>query len=95
MDQMSNVFWTNMVRGESDVPGLDDLNFPLTNETQQIDESATEVQGIDVEGRVEADLMEKEDKIMSMDMTLPSLTQTQLQYYQIMQAKIIAHCLSD
>jgi len=40
--------------------------------------------------KVEADLMEKEDKIMSMDMTSSSLTPTQLQYYQIMQAKIVA-----
>ena len=30
--------------------GLEDLNFPSTNETQQIEETATEVQGIDMEG---------------------------------------------
>ena len=34
--------------------GLEDLNFPSTNETQQIDETATEIQGIDVEGGVVA-----------------------------------------
>ena len=45
--------------------------------------------------KVEADLMEKEDKIMSMDMTSSSLTPTQLQYYQIMQAKIVARHLSN
>ena len=45
--------------------------------------------------RVEADLMEKEDKIMSTDIILYSLTTTQLQYYQIMQAKIVAHRLSN
>ncbi|RLN40584.1 hypothetical protein C2845_PM01G34710 [Panicum miliaceum] len=39
-------FWTNMVQGDESVPGLDDLNISLTNETQQIDD--TEVQGIDV-----------------------------------------------
>ena len=30
--------------------GLEDLNFPSTNETQQIEGTATEVQGIDTEG---------------------------------------------
>ena len=33
------------------------------------------------EKKVEADLMEKEDKIMSTDIILYSLTTTQLQYY--------------
>ena len=47
------------------------------------------------EKKVEADLMEKEDKIMSTDIILYSLTTTQLQYYQIMQAKIVAHRLSN
>ena len=47
------------------------------------------------EKKVEADLMEKEDKIMSTNMILYSLTTTQLQYYQIMQAKIVAHRLSN
>jgi hypothetical protein len=39
--------------------------------------------------------MEKEDKIMSMGMTSSSLTITQLQYYQIMQEKIVARRLSN
>jgi len=47
------------------------------------------------EKKVEADLMEKEDKIMSTDIILYSLTTMQLQYYQIMQAKIVAHRLSN
>ena len=47
------------------------------------------------EKKVESDLLEKEDKIMSMDMTSSSLTPTQLQYYQIMQAKIVARRLSN
>ena len=48
---MSNdLFWTNMVRGDGDVPGLEDLNFPVTNETQEIDQTTTQVQGIDAEG---------------------------------------------
>ena len=47
------------------------------------------------EKKVESDLMEKEDKIMSMDMTSSSLTPTQLQYYQIMQDKIVARHLSN
>jgi len=34
MDQMSNeMFWTSMVQGDNSVSGLEDLNFPLTNET--------------------------------------------------------------
>jgi len=45
--------------------------------------------------KVEADLMEKEDKIMSMDMTSSSLTPMQLQYYQIMQEKIVTRRLSN
>jgi len=45
------------------------------------------------EKKVEADLMDKEDKIMSIDMTSSSLTLTQLQYYEIMQAKIVARRL--
>ena len=54
---MSNeMFWTSMVQGDNSVPGLEDLNFPLTNETQQIDEMTTEIQGIDVEGGVVAPL---------------------------------------
>ena len=147
----NNLFWTNMVRGEEDVAGLDGLIFSLTNGIQHTDETSTEVQEIDVHGptvagpkkakealkrrggeacmetldkmwakkeafdrekekkkeerfmaalelekkKVEADLMEKEDKIMSMDMTSSSLIPTQLQYYQIMQAKIIARRLSN
>ena len=52
MDQRSNeLFWTNMVQGDDPVPGLDDLDFSLTNETHQTDETATQGQGIDVEGR--------------------------------------------
>ena len=47
------------------------------------------------EKKVESDLMEKEDKIMSMDMTSSSLTPMQLQYYQIMQDKIVARHLSN
>ena len=47
------------------------------------------------EKKVEADLMEKEGKIMSTDMTSSSLTPTQLQYYQIMHAKIVARHLSN
>ena len=47
------------------------------------------------EKKVEADLMEKEGKIMSTDMTSSSLTLTQLQYYQIMHAKIVARHLSN
>jgi len=47
------------------------------------------------EKKVESDLLEKEDKIMSMDMTSSSLTPTQLQYYQIMQDKIVARHLSN
>ena len=43
IDQMSNnLFWTNMVRGE-DAPSLEGLNFSLINETQQIEETGTEV----------------------------------------------------
>ena len=35
MYQVSDdLFWTNMVRGEEDIPGLENLNFSLTNETQ-------------------------------------------------------------
>ena len=37
-----------------DISGLEDPNFPLTNETQQIDEMTTEIQGIDVEDGVVA-----------------------------------------
>ncbi|KAG2542112.1 hypothetical protein PVAP13_9NG569528 [Panicum virgatum] len=52
MDQRSNeLFWTNMVQGDDPVPSLDDLDFSLTNETHQTDETATQGQGIDVEGR--------------------------------------------
>ena len=32
--KMSNeMFWTSMVQGDNSVSGLEDLNFPLTNET--------------------------------------------------------------
>ena len=37
-----------------DISGLEDPNFPLTNETQQIEETAIEVQEIDMEGSVVA-----------------------------------------
>jgi len=32
-----------MVRGEEDAPSLEGLNFSLINETQQIEETGTEV----------------------------------------------------
>ena len=42
-----------MVRGDGDVPGLEDLNF-FDKLDYQIDETATEIQGIDVEDGVVA-----------------------------------------
>ena len=49
INQMSNnLFWTNMVSGEEDVAGLEDLNFSLPNGIQHTDETSTEVQEIDV-----------------------------------------------
>ena len=55
MDPTSNdLFWTNMIQGEKDIPGLEDLNFSLTNETQQIDDMVSGVQEIDVEGDIVA-----------------------------------------
>ena len=46
----NNLFWTNMVSGEEDVAGLEDLNFSLPNGIQHTDETSTEVQEIDVHG---------------------------------------------
>jgi len=43
-----------MIQGEKDIPGLEDLNFSLTNETQQIDDMVSGVQEIDVEGDIVA-----------------------------------------
>jgi hypothetical protein len=40
-------FWTNMVTGDDDVAGLEDLYFPMTQETLEIEDMPTEVQGID------------------------------------------------
>ena len=42
-----------MVRGDGDVPGLEDLNF-FDKLDYQIDETATKIQGIDVEDGVVA-----------------------------------------
>jgi len=39
MEMSNDLFWTNMAEGDEDVLGLEDLKFPLTNETQQIDET--------------------------------------------------------
>ena len=41
-------FGTNMVMGVDDGTGLDDYSFPMTQETQEIDEMPTEVQAVDV-----------------------------------------------
>ena len=55
MDQISNdLYWTTMVQGNQDVSGLEDLNFSIPNETQQIEQTATEAQEIDMEGNVVA-----------------------------------------
>jgi len=55
MDQISNdLYWTTMVQGNQDVSGLEDLNFFIPNETQQIEQTATEAQEIDMEGSVVA-----------------------------------------
>ncbi|KAG2606017.1 hypothetical protein PVAP13_4NG147942 [Panicum virgatum] len=55
MDQISNdLYWTTMVQGNQDVSGLEDLNFSIPNETQQIEQTATEAQEIDMEGSVVA-----------------------------------------
>ena len=43
-----------MVQGNQDVSGLEDLNFFIPNETQQIEQTATEAQEIDMEGSVVA-----------------------------------------
>ena len=43
-----------MIQGEKDIPGLEDLIFSLTNETQQIDDMVSGVQKIDVEGDIVA-----------------------------------------
>ena len=43
-----------MVQGNQDVSGLEDLNFSIPNETQQIEQTATEAQEIDMEGSVVA-----------------------------------------
>jgi len=37
-----------MVTGEEDAPGLEDYTFPMTQDTQEIDEMCTEVQAVDV-----------------------------------------------
>ena len=37
-----------MVTGEDDVPSLEDYTFPMTQDTQEIDETCTEVQAVDV-----------------------------------------------
>ena len=41
-------FWTNMVTRVDDGAGLEDYSFPMTQETQEIDEMPTEVQAVDV-----------------------------------------------
>jgi hypothetical protein len=37
-----------MVTGEDDGAGLEDYSFPMTQDTQEIDEMSTEVQAVDV-----------------------------------------------
>ena len=37
-----------MVTGEDDAPSLEDYTFPVTQDTQEIDEMCTEVQAADV-----------------------------------------------
>jgi hypothetical protein len=42
--------WTNMVMGDDvDVAGLDDLTFPMTQDTHQMYEVPSEVQPVDVQ----------------------------------------------
>jgi len=41
-------YWTNMVTREDDGAGLEDYTFPMTQDTQDIDEMSTEVQVVDV-----------------------------------------------
>jgi len=41
-------YWTNMVTGEDDAPSLEDYTFPVTQDTQEIDEMCTKVQAVDV-----------------------------------------------
>jgi hypothetical protein len=47
------------------------------------------------EKKVESDLIEKEDKIMLVDITNTNLTPLQQQYYATMQQKIIARGLAN
>ncbi|CAD6246536.1 unnamed protein product [Miscanthus lutarioriparius] len=44
-------FWTNMVMRVDDGAGLEEFSFPMTQDTQEIDEMPTEVQAVDVQPR--------------------------------------------
>jgi hypothetical protein len=41
-------FWTNMIIGDDDVAGLEDLKFSMTQDTEQIYEMPSEVQEVDM-----------------------------------------------